>query len=179
MKRKSIFRNLGLCLALIFGLTMVSDASPNPNRGKGWKKLGDKAINGRSDQDCINLAPWAGKLKAIQLTTNDDRIDIERVVIYFTNGGRQIVDLRKDWRGGESHVIVLKGGGKRVDKVVYWGSKRRRNHKNRYHRHEHVEHNKEVVVWGLRANSSRDVDHHYNNNDRDRDHRHSEHRRHY
>lgn len=183
MKRNSFFRILGISLALIFGLISVSNANPNP-RGKGWKKLGDKAINGRVDQDCINLAPWAGRLKAIQLTTNDDRININKVIIYFTNGGRQIVDLRKDWRGGESHVIVLKGGGKRVDRVVYWGSKRRLRHNNRYHNPGHIQRNKEVIVWGLRSDGRNDRNYRYDRGDdyrydRDRGHDNRQPRRHY
>ncbi len=153
MKSVKLFKKICLLFVMVAVAFNMSAAEENTKYDSSWKRLGTKNVNGKFDEDRIHIGRWAGKLDAIQLKTNDDRINIENVVIYFTNGEQQRVRLRDDWRGGESHVIGLRGGARYVSHIVYVGTKNKSN--RRANRHFNVERDREVEIWGQKANKRR------------------------
>ena len=48
---------------------------------------------------------------------------MHRCVIYFRDGGKQRVELKRDRRGGESHFIDLYGGPRAINKIEIIGSR--------------------------------------------------------
>lgn len=144
-----------LCLILAAGQMALANGAPNYDRyNQNWKRLAVKNVNGKFDEDRIRVGRWAGRFDAIRLKTNDDRINIEQVVIHFSRGDLQRVSLRDDWRGGESHLIRLNGGARQISHITYIGTKNR----VRGRRHYSVERDREVEVWGLKASNRRNND---------------------
>ena len=103
--------------------------------GRNWQKpltrpvlLADNTrVNGWST---INVAQGARMFTKLELTANSGRTDLDRVLIVFGNGQRQVVSLRGKLDGkinpGKSLTIDLDGNGRFVKSVMLIGSSGRR-----------------------------------------------------
>ena len=112
-----------------------------------WEFLGSREVHRGLDRDVIYIDPRVGRLRALQLRTGTRRTDIHRAEVYYRNGEVQSFNLRRDRRGGESHIIDLPGRAREVRKVVFVGSNRGRNF--RYNNRPVIE------LWGVTTGYSR------------------------
>jgi len=121
MKDRIMLKSIG-AVALVLICVSAVFANPFPPKGK-WEYLGSKNIGHAYDKDVIDVDNYRELYSAIELRTDKKQIDLHRCVIYFQNGDRQDVRLRRDNRGSESHVIELEGGGRAIDRIAIWGSR--------------------------------------------------------
>ena len=103
--------------------------------GFGWQKplarpvlLADNTrVNGWSN---INVAQGTRAFTKLELKANRGKTDLERVLITFGNGQRQVVSLRGKLDGkinpGKSLTIDLDGNGRFIKSVMLIGSSGRR-----------------------------------------------------
>ncbi|MBX2874908.1 MAG: DUF2541 family protein [Saprospiraceae bacterium] len=119
-------------LAAIFMVQATSTFAHNPGLPPvtKWDKLGQKKVDFRLDKDEIKVTIVQGLFTAIKLKVKDGPINMHKCVVHFKNGTKQNVNIRKNIpAGGETRVIQLDGGGKRIiKKVVFlYDSKRPRD----------------------------------------------------
>jgi len=121
---------LMVALAALFLVQSATTFANNPSFPPvtKWDKLGQKKVDFRLDKDEVKVTLVQGLFTAIKLKIKDGPINMHRCIIHFKNGTKQDVRIRKNIpAGGETRVIQLDGGGKRViQKVVFlYDSKKR------------------------------------------------------
>jgi len=108
-----------LCIfsATIFGFTVLHE---NENIAT-WKFIGDKTVSFGVDRDVIHLGNNNDEFRQLKLKVTDGPLKFYDMKIHFDNGDVQDVQLRSMIRkGGESRVINLTGGLRRLKKVEFW-----------------------------------------------------------
>ncbi len=105
-----------LSLNFTFAQKVAVETSNKP----GWHKIGETNANFKGDRDEI-IVIGADAFKSVKLLVTDAPVHIESMEIVFDNDTRQNVDLKADFKQGEtSRVIDLQGGPERqIKKVVY------------------------------------------------------------
>ena len=108
MKTKIIFllASIGLILS---SFTLQND----------WKIIGERSVKFSSDKDVIKVGgnDWYTKLK---IKVVDAPLHIADMDIIFENGEKMDVAIRENIRqGGESRIIDLPGGERRIDKIEF------------------------------------------------------------
>ncbi len=86
---------------------------------RDWKIIGERAVKFSSDHDVIKVGgnDWYAKLK---IKVVDAPLHISNFDVIFENGERFDVAIRQDIRkGGESRIIDLPGGERRIDRIEF------------------------------------------------------------
>ena len=139
--------------------SQVGTAANYPPKAEKWDFLGEHNIGHHLDRDVITVRNDRVLYREIEIRTDRSNIDLHRCVIYFRDGGRQRVEFRRDRRGGEAHIIDLKGGARAIDKIAVWGS---RDHNQIFK----IFDKGRVEIWGKVAKRRRDRDRNrYRDND--------------
>lgn len=113
MKRRELLLGLGAA-GLAVSVSIAGEA-----QAATWIKLGERNVNGALDVDTIHVGGRAtfGKLKL--LVRGNDCYFYDMDVIY-RNGGHDDIPLRFEVpQGGESRVIDLRGGERRIRRVTF------------------------------------------------------------
>ena len=121
MKDQIMLKSILSVVLLVIGIATVNADSYPPN--ENWDFLGTKNIGHHYDKDVIHVRSSRVLYSSIELRTDRPNVNLHKCVIYFSDGGKQRVDLKKDRRGGEAHFIELNGGARAVDKIEIIGSR--------------------------------------------------------
>lgn len=160
MKDQIILKSLIALVLFLTGVSHTGTAATYPPKDK-WDFIGTKNIGHVIDKDVIYVRSSRVRYKTIELRTDRPNIDLHKCVIHFANGGKQTIRLRRDNRGGESHIIDVDGRAKAIDKIVIWGSRD-------YGKVFRIFNKGTVEVWGKVARRSYDDDrfpNYYRSND--------------
>ena len=85
----------------------------------GWHKIGETNAMFKSDRDVLTVL-GADKFKAIQIKVTDAPIRLEDLEVYYENDTKEDIQVRSEFKKGEkSRVINLKGGDRKLKKVVF------------------------------------------------------------
>ena len=93
------------------------------DRDKDWKKLGEKKVEEKLEQDEIEVGRDEGMFRAIKLEVRDADVEILKVRVVYARGGYGDFDVRhKIKEGGQTRPLDLKGGDRaiRVDRPAGW-----------------------------------------------------------
>jgi hypothetical protein len=86
-----------------------------------WELLGSRQVTERLDHDEILLRTGAGVLRQVKLSVQRAPIDMQRVVVHFTEGLDQRSDMQMTIPAdGESRAIDIAGKGRAVRSVEFW-----------------------------------------------------------
>jgi len=151
MKDQFMLKALALVGIFFIGYSQLVRAAIAPPPADKWDFIGEHSIGHHFDRDVIHVRNDRVLYKEIEIKTDRPNIDLHRCVIYFRDGGRQKVDFRRDRRGGEAHVIDLKGGARAIEKVAVWGS---RDHSQIFRLFDKGR----VEIWGRVAKRNRKRD---------------------
>ena len=121
MKDQIMLKSILSVVLLILGTAVVHATSYPPS--ENWDFLGTKNIGHHYDKDVIHVRSSRVLYSSIEVRTDRPNVNLHRCVIYFTDGGKQRVDLKKDRRGGEAHLIDFYGGARAIDKIEIIGSR--------------------------------------------------------
>ena len=121
MKDQIMLKSILSVVLLVIGIATVN-ADPYPPN-ENWDFLGTKNIGHHYDKDVIHVRSSRVLYSSIELRTDRPNVNLHKCVIYFSDGGEQRVDLKKDRRGGEAHFIDLYGGARAIDKIEIIGSR--------------------------------------------------------
>ena len=111
----------------------------------GWHKIGETKVDFTKDRDEV-LVMGADKFATMKFKVTDAPIDITDVEIFYESGDNQKVNLGYAIKApGESRVIDLNGGERRIKKIVFM-YKTIPNYKDKK---AHVE------IWGNKTNTNK------------------------
>jgi len=108
MKNKLIILS-GLFIIALSSFTLQAD----------WKLLGERSVKFSSDKDIIKVSgnDWYSKLK---IKVVDAPLHIGDMDVIFENGEKFDVAIKENIRqGGESRIIDLPGGERRIDRIEF------------------------------------------------------------
>ena len=121
MKDQIMLKSFLSVVLLVIGIATVH-ANPYPP-SENWDFLGTKNIGHHYDKDVIHVRSSRALYSSIEVRTDRPNVNLHKCVIYFSDGGKQKVNLKKDRRGGEAHYIDLNGGARAIDKIEIIGSR--------------------------------------------------------
>jgi hypothetical protein len=108
MKNKLIILS-GLFIIALSSFTLQAD----------WKLIGERSVKFSSDKDIIKVGgnDWYTKLK---IKVVDAPLHIADMDVIFENGEKFDIAIKENIRqGGESRVIDLPGGERRIDRIEF------------------------------------------------------------
>jgi hypothetical protein len=112
-------------------VTQVAPVRPQAGAYSGWARFfarpqllaNDTHLTGRA---VINVPATTRAFTKLELRSNNGRTSIDRVMITYGNGQRQVLALRKVVTGKNSVTIDLAGGARNVKSVLLIGNSTRR-----------------------------------------------------
>lgn len=97
----------------------VADKPTQPNK---WRFIADKNVRYGPDRDVIHVT-GNDSFRQLKLKVTDAPLKISDMKVHFENDEVFDVQIRNEIRqGGESRVIDLPGGSRRIKKVEFWYS---------------------------------------------------------
>ena len=88
---------------------------------RGWVYLGEAHVDGQADHDKIKIGKSEGRFRALQLKVDFVAIEFRHVVVHYSNGTSEEVQVRQRIRaGGSTRDIDLAGRDRAIDSVEIW-----------------------------------------------------------
>lgn len=151
--KDQIMLKLSLSVVLLFIGIATSNATSYPP-SEDWDFLGTKNIGHYLDKDVIYVRSSKALYSSIEVRTDRPNVNLHKCVIYFKDGDKQRVNLKKDRWGGEAHSINLYGGARAIDKIEILGSRD-------YSKVLRVFDKGTVEIWGKLAGNSSSYNNRY------------------
>lgn len=123
---KSILNTL--VLLCIFLATSVIDSKaqtitkPGPGARGTWRLLGTTQAKHSADHDIIIIkGPFDG-FRKLKFKVTDAPLNLQRMLVRYDDGGLpEKIEIRHNIpQGGESRIIDLKGGKRKLKSVEFW-----------------------------------------------------------
>jgi len=88
---------------------------------RGWTYLGEAHVDGAADHDKIKVGKSEGRFRALQLRVDFNAIEFRHVVVHYSNGTSEEVQVRQRINaGGSTRDIDLAGRDRSIDSVEIW-----------------------------------------------------------
>jgi hypothetical protein len=101
----------------LYGLDNVRKPAP-------WSYLGQAAVSGSRDRDRIGIGRNEGKFHSIQLRVSGAPVEFHRVVVNYSNGTNEEIEVRdRIPAGGQTRAIDLRGGDRSISSVDFFYGK--------------------------------------------------------
>jgi hypothetical protein len=111
MKRSVMAGALSLCL-LFTGLSFAAQSR--------WELLGRQEVDFKRDHDRINVGRHEGRFRQLRIRVQGGSIEMNRMVVTFTNGETFSPQLRRRFEeGSDSHVIDLPGDRRTIKSIDF------------------------------------------------------------
>jgi hypothetical protein len=105
-------------------LVVAATSSAHAQRRSGWVLLGERHIDGRADNDKIDIGKDNGTFRAIQFRVQGGSVNFDRIMVKYLNGGREEIPVRSQIpSGGKTRRIDLPGNRRVIESVSMWYSK--------------------------------------------------------
>ena len=112
MTRKALTIAAAILLVLSFSQSSFA---------RGWVYLGEAHVDGQADHDKIKVGKSEGRFRALQLKVDFVAIEFRHVVVHYSNGTSEEVQVRQRIRaGGSTRDIDLAGRDRAIDSVEIW-----------------------------------------------------------
>jgi hypothetical protein len=112
-----------LMIALM--LVAVSNRSVQAQHMGRWVLLGERHIDGRADNDKIDIGRDNGKFRAIQFRVEGGTVMFDRILVRYLNGESQAFQVHSEVPdGGKTRTIDLPGNRRTIESVSMWYAKR-------------------------------------------------------
>ncbi|MBL7726514.1 MAG: hypothetical protein JNM68_02460 [Dinghuibacter sp.] len=107
-----------LFIAAALALTSFTN---KPAGNADWRFIADKWVSFGVDHDVILTGNVNDEFSKLKLRVTDGPLKMYDMKVHFDNGGVQDVSIRNTIRqGGETRVIDLNGGVRRIAKIEFW-----------------------------------------------------------
>lgn len=111
----------------------------------GWHKIGETKVDFTKDRDEV-IVIGADKFASMKFKVTDAPIDITDVEVYYESGDNQKINLGSSIKApGESRVVDLNGGERRIKKIVFMYKTIPNYKDNKAH----------VEIWGNKTNTDK------------------------
>jgi hypothetical protein len=105
-----------IILTLLFAFSL-----PGATSAKSWAYLGEAHVDGNADHDKIKVGHKEGLFRALQLRVDRGAIAFRHVVVHYSNGTNEQVQVRQRINGGgATRVIDLRGNERSIENVEIW-----------------------------------------------------------
>jgi hypothetical protein len=109
---------------LVMLFAVAASSSAHAQRRGGWVLLGERHIDGRADNDKIDVGKDNGTFRAIQFRVQGGRVNFDRIMVRYLNGEHEEISVRSEVPpGGKSRLIDLPGNRRVIESVSMWYSK--------------------------------------------------------
>jgi hypothetical protein len=109
-------------LAMVLIVTATNRAAAQtPGR---WALLGERHIDGRVDNDKIDVGKDRGTFRAIQFRVQGGTVNFDRISVRYLNGEHEDIDVRSEIPpGGKTRRIDLPGNRRVIESISMWYTK--------------------------------------------------------
>jgi hypothetical protein len=115
------FSILMLAVMLVGGATTAAQAQ----HGGRWLLLGERHIDGRVNNDRIDVGRANGRFSAIQFRVSGGTVMFDRIRVKYLHGASEDIAVRSEIRdGGKTRRIDLPGEHRVIESVSMWYGKR-------------------------------------------------------
>jgi hypothetical protein len=91
---------------------------------KPWAYLGQATVSGTKDRDRIGIGRNEGRFHSIQLRVTGAPVEFHRVVVNYSNGTSEEVEVRdRIPAGGQTRAIDLSGGDRAINSIDFFYGK--------------------------------------------------------
>jgi hypothetical protein len=93
--------------------------------GGQWTLLGQRHIDGRADNDKIDIGRDNGRFRAIQFRVEGGTVMFDRIRVQYLNGETDEISVRSRIDdGGKTRIIDLPGNRRVIESISMWYAKR-------------------------------------------------------
>lgn len=118
-----MLRRISVALFAIL-LVVAATSSASAQRGGRWALLGERHIDGRVDNDKIDVGKDRGTFRAIQFRVQGGTVNFDRISVRYLNGEHEDIDVRSEIPpGGKTRRIDLPGNRRVIESISMWYSK--------------------------------------------------------
>jgi hypothetical protein len=110
-----------------YGRDMQADHGRHGRDGYGgqWTLLGQRHIDGRADNDKIDIGRDNGRFRAIQFRVEGGTVMFDRIRVQYLNGETDEISVRSRIDdGGKTRIIDLPGNRRVIESISMWYAKR-------------------------------------------------------
>ena len=120
-----MLRKLPFVMLAMMLVAVSTSPSAQAQRWGRWVLLGERHIDGRADNDKIDIGRDNGTFRAIQFRVDDGTVMFDRIRVKYLNGEAEDISVRSEIpSGGRTRVIDLPGRRRVIESVSMWYSKR-------------------------------------------------------
>ncbi len=121
MKTLPIFLFICSTFVILPDLVAQQVRYPKPGAPGTWQVLGRTSANLTGDHDAIILRGPFNNFRQIKFRVSDAPLDIRRMTVTYDNGSTERIETRFTIpQGGDSRVIDLRGGSRKLRRVDFW-----------------------------------------------------------
>jgi len=119
---KKIILSLLMSFFFLIGISQTTVSKPKAAPSGTWKLLGTVTASHSADHDVIVVAGPHDYFRKLKFKVTNSPLNLLRLVVTYDDGGLpEKIDTRYDIaKGGESRVIDLKGGKRKLKTVEFW-----------------------------------------------------------
>jgi hypothetical protein len=111
-------------LVLLASFAAVAAPSARAQIGGRWVLLGERHIDGRVDNDKIDVGRDNGRFRAIQFRVNDGTVMFDHIRVKYLNGEVEDIGVGSEIPpGGRTRVIDLPGERRVIESISMWYQK--------------------------------------------------------
>jgi hypothetical protein len=110
-----------LCMVVLAVQLTTAQRVVRSNAGVGgWKVLGSRSVTHNADHDKMEVT-LRDSFRKLKLKVTDSPINMQKMVVDYESGAPENIELRQDIpKGGESRVIDLRGGKRKIRAIHFW-----------------------------------------------------------
>ncbi len=120
---KTLTKTTLLFGALAVSASVMADKVVHPNAGPNgsWRLIGQTHADHSRDHDSIVVKGPHDSFRRIKFKVTDAPLNMTRMVVRYDDGAPQQINTRNEIaKGGESRVIDLNGGKRKLKSVEFW-----------------------------------------------------------
>jgi hypothetical protein len=124
MKKIKIITILLFAAMITAAITVTAQqvSQPRPGAKGTWRVLGHTQANRSADHDVIIIKGPYDYFRKLKFKVTDAPLQMQRMLVRYDDGGRpENIDIRYNIpQGGESRIIDLRGGKRKLKSVEFW-----------------------------------------------------------
>src|SRR5262245_59059701 len=122
--KRRFMKTIAFCLLLVLSMNvMMAQVATHPKSGPAgsWRVLGTTHANHTADHDAIYVQGPYDFLRKLKFKVTDAPLNIQRMIVRYDDGGApENINTRYEIaKGGESRVIELKGGKRKLKAIEF------------------------------------------------------------
>lgn len=93
----------------------------NNNNAGSWRVLGSRSVTHNADHDKLEVTGVHDSYRKLKLKVTESPLNMQKMVVDYDNGAPENIELRQNIaKGGESRVIDLRGGKRKIKAIHFW-----------------------------------------------------------